>query len=81
MITKVFVPFEQFRKAVAERLNIEESKIEKEALWVKDIGISSVDLVKIVMLIRQKFGVKVSTTVIGKIKTVEDAYKLVEGEQ
>ncbi|MHC0067425.1 acyl carrier protein [Nostoc sp. UIC 10890] len=67
--------FDEFRIAVAQRLNIDLNVLCPEASWVDDVGISSVDIVKIVMLIRQKFGVKISTTQAGKIKTVQDAYQ------
>jgi acyl carrier protein len=67
--------FDEFCAAVAQRLNIDSNVLRPEASWVDDVGISSVDIVKIVMLIRQKFGVKISTTQAGKIKTVQDAYQ------
>ncbi|WP_315787627.1 acyl carrier protein [Fischerella sp. JS2] len=70
--------FEEFCNAVVQRLNINKAQLRPEASWVDDVGISSVDIVKIVMLIRQKFGVKISTTQAGKIKTVQDAYQFLE---
>jgi acyl carrier protein len=72
--------FEEFCNAVAQRLNINKAQLRPEASWVDDVGISSVDIVKIVMLIRQKFGVKISTTQAGKIKTVQDTYQFLEQE-
>jgi acyl carrier protein len=71
------VDFDDFCNAVASRLKLDKNKLCPEALWVKDLGISSVDIVKIVMLIRQKFGIKVPTSQAGKIKTVNDAYQLI----
>ncbi|HEU4963835.1 MAG TPA: acyl carrier protein [Bacilli bacterium] len=71
------VSFETFCEAVAARLNVEPSKLRPDALWVSDVGISSVDIVKIVMLMRTKFGVKVPTNQAGRIKTVDDAFRLV----
>lgn len=73
------VSFEEFCSAVEQRLNLPREKLYPDALWVKDIGITSVDIVKIVMLIRQKFGIKVATSQAGKIKTVQDAFKLISG--
>ena len=70
------ISFHDFCNAVAQRLNIDSNKLRPNAYWVDDVGISSVDIVKIVMLIRQKFSVKISTTQAGKIKTVQDAYQL-----
>lgn len=70
------VLFDDFCNAVGQRLKINKDELRPEASWVDDVGISSVDIVKIVMLIRQKFNVKISTTQAGKIKTVQDAYQL-----
>ena len=70
------VLFDDFCNAVEQRLKINKNKLSPEASWVNDLGLSSVDIVKIVMLIRQKFNVKISTTQAGKIKTVKDAYQL-----
>ncbi|NJN11500.1 MAG: acyl carrier protein [Richelia sp. RM1_1_1] len=70
------VLFDDFCNAVAKRLQINKDVLRPEASWVDDVGISSIDIVKIVMLIRQKFHVKISTTQAGKIKTVQDAYQL-----
>lgn len=70
------VSFDDFCQAVSDRLRIEKSLLKPNSVWVKDIGITSVDIVKITLLIRQRFGVKISTTQAGRIKTVEDAYKL-----
>lgn len=71
------VTFDDFSNAIVQRLKVEKDKLQPEALLVKDVGISSVDIVKIVMLLRQKFGVKVPISQAGKIKTVQDAYQLV----
>jgi acyl carrier protein len=75
--TNKTVSFETFCEAISEHLKVNPEKLSPQALWVKDVGISSVDIVKIVMLIRQKFGVKILTSQAGKIKTVQDAYELV----
>lgn len=68
--------FDEFCQAVSERLKVDRTSLQPSALWVKDIGITSVDIVKISLLIRQKFGVKISTTQAGRVKTVQDAYEL-----
>lgn len=72
------VSFEEFCQVAAQRLKVDINLLQPQALWVQDVGISSVDIVKIALLLRQKFGVKVTTSQTGKIKTVQDAYQLVE---
>ena len=74
---KIAVPsFDEFCHAVAQRLKIDKNKLCPESNWVDDVGISSIDIVKIVMLIRQKFGIKISTTQAGRVKTVQDTYQI-----
>ena len=75
------VSFDEFCNAVTQRLNIDKSKLRPETSWVDDLGISSIDIVKIAMLIRQRFGVKISTRQAGNIKTVQDAYLLLQSER
>lgn len=70
--------FAEFRALLAKKLKKDESELIPEANWVKDVGISSVDMVKIIMLLRTKYGVKVSTTDAGRIKTVGDAFQYVD---
>lgn len=76
LITQPKVCFNDFCQAVSQRLQVDINILHPSALWVKDIGITSVDIVKIALLLRQKFGVKLSTSQVGKIKTVQDAYEL-----
>lgn len=71
------VSFNNFCQVAAQRLKVDINLLHPEAFWVKDIGITSVDIVKIALLLRQKFGVKVTTSQAGRIKTVQDAYQLI----
>jgi acyl carrier protein len=69
------VSFDDFCQIAAQRLKVDLNLLRPEALWVQDVGITSVDIVKIALLLRQKFGVKIPTSQVGKIKTVQDAYQ------
>lgn len=71
------VSFEDFCLVAAQRLNVDLNLLRPDAFWVQDVGITSVDIVKIALLLRQKFGVKVPTSQMGRIKTVQDTYQLV----
>lgn len=77
LLEKQTVSFNNFCQVAAQRLKVDVNLLQPEALWVKDIGITSVDIVKIALLLRQKFGIKVTTSQTGKIKTVQDAYQLI----
>lgn len=73
--------FEEFCKVAAEKLKLDSAQLHPEASWVKDVGISSVDIVKIAMLVRQKFGVKVPVSRLGRVKTVGETYNLLQVEK
>lgn len=79
-LKKQAISFDDFCQIVAQRLDVERKLLYPEALWMKDIGITSVDIVKITLLLRQRFGIKVSTSQAGRIKTVQDAYQLICSE-
>jgi acyl carrier protein len=76
-INQESVSFDDFCQIAAQRLKVDLNLLRPEALWVQDVGITSVDIVKIALLLRQKFGVKVPTSKVGGIKTVRDAYQLI----
>jgi acyl carrier protein len=77
-VNQQLVSFDDFCQMAAQRLRVDINLLHPEALWVQDVGITSVDIVKIALLLRQKFGVKVPTSKVGRIKTIQDAYQLID---
>jgi acyl carrier protein len=59
---------------------IDKAKISDEALLKKDLGIDSLDLVDIVVLIKEEFGVKVETADLGKLQTLKNLYDFIDNK-
>jgi acyl carrier protein len=59
---------------------IDKAKISDEALLKKDLGIDSLDLVDIVVLIKEEFGVKVETSDLGKLQTLANLYDFIDNK-
>ena len=57
------------RDFMVEDLEIDEEKIEPGARLKEDIGIDSPDFVDIVVIVERKFGFKIKTEEMAKVKT------------
>ena len=57
------------REFLIEDLEIDEEKIQPEARLKEDIGIDSLDFVDIVVIVEKKFGFKIKTEDMAKVKT------------
>ena len=63
---------EKVREFLIEDLEIDEEKIQPEARLKEDIGIDSLDFVDIVVIVEKKFGFKIKTEDMAKVKTFND---------
>jgi len=68
--------FAEFCAAVASRLGLDAAHMHPEARWVDDLGATSIDVVRVVMLIQQRYGVRLSSSEAGRLRTVGDAHRL-----
>ena len=66
------------REFLIEDLEIEENKITPEARLKEDIGIDSLDFVDIVVIVEKKFGFKIKTEDMAKVKTFNDFCNYIE---
>lgn len=73
--------FEKIRAALAEQLGIEEKEIKMESRLVEDLNADSLDLVQLLMLMENEYGITFSDEEIVKIKTIEDIVKFMEEEK
>lgn len=69
------VSFEEFKRILAEELQVEESKIVPEASFVNDLLVDSIKLVEL-MLRLEEMGVTIPIETAWDIETVSDAYQL-----
>lgn len=69
---------EDIKKAVngflVDDLEIEAKKLKEDALLKEDVGIDSLDFVDIVVLVEEKFGIKIKAEEIAGVKTLGSFY-------
>lgn len=63
---------------LVEDLEIEESKLREDALLKEDVGIDSLDFVDIVVLVEEKFGIKIKAEEMAGVNTLGAFYDYVE---
>jgi acyl carrier protein len=69
------IPFEEFRSAIAQELQVEEAKIVREASLVNDLHADSIQLVEL-MLRMEEMGIEIPIEAAWDIETVGDAYQV-----
>lgn len=77
-LNPLFNTFEDVKKIAAKELSIEESKINMESNFTKDLGADSLDLVQMIMALEEKFGITISDAEAMKLKTVKDAVEFID---
>jgi len=69
------IPFEEFRRIIAEELQVEEEKVVREASFIDDLLADSIQLVEL-MLRMEEMGINIPVEAAWEVETVGDAYKL-----
>ena len=72
--------FEKIKKALAEQLGVNESKITAESKIVEDLGADSLDIVELLMNLEEEYNISISEDEATKISTVGDFVALVESK-
>jgi acyl carrier protein len=70
--------FNEFKSIISKKFNIDEEKLGLEVDWVDDLGFSSIDMIKLLMLFRQTYGINISASRASSILSVEDSYEIVK---
>jgi acyl carrier protein len=68
------------KEFLVDDLEIDESKINPDARLKEDIGIDSLDFVDIVVIVEKKFGFKIKTEDMAKIKTFSQFCEYIESK-
>ena len=75
---------EKVKDLIADKLGVERDEVVEEASLIDDLGADSLDLVDLVMVFEEEFGVKIEDEELENIKTVKDVVdgimKKLEGE-
>lgn len=69
---------DKVKSLLANQLNIDESKIEESSKIIDDLGADSLDVVELLMVLEDEFGVSISDEQALEIKTVGDIVKIIE---
>ena len=72
--------FEKVKALIAEKLEIEESKITMEASFRKDLGADSLDTYELVYAIEEELGISIPDEKANEFETVKDAVELLASE-
>ena len=73
--------FERMQKLIADKLEVEESKITLDANFRQDLGADSLDTYELVYGIEEELGVKVPDEKASEFETVRDAYEFIKSQQ
>jgi len=69
------IPFEKFRKLVAEHLEIDEAKVVAEASFAEDLLADSIQLVDLLLRFDEQ-GISIPLEEAWQVRTVGDAYQV-----
>ncbi len=72
------VSFDQLKELVVDKLDVDESKVTKEASFIDDLGADSLDTVELIMTLEDEFDLTIEDEAAEKLKTVGDALDYLE---
>ena len=73
--------FNQIQKLIAEKLEIDESKITLDSSFRGDLGADSLDTHELVYAIEEELGVSIPDEKANEFETVRDAYNFIKAEK
>ena len=73
--------FNQIQKLIAEKLEIDESKITLDSSFRGDLGADSLDTYELVYANEEELGVSIPDEKANEFETVRDAYNFIKAEK
>lgn len=73
--------FNQIQKLIAEKLEIDESKITMDSSFRGDLGADSLDTYELVYAIEEELGVSIPDEKANEFETVRDAYNFIKADK
>lgn len=73
--------FEKMKKLIAEKLEIDESKITLDSSFRQDLGADSLDTFELVYAIEEEMGIEVPDEKANEFETVRDAIDFIKSQQ
>ena len=71
---------ENVNRFLTNEIEIEKELITPDALLTKDLGIDSLDVVDIIVIVEQVFGVKIKGEELKDVKTLQQFYDFIENK-
>lgn len=72
---------EKVVEMLASQLNLEKAKLVPNARLIEDLGADSLDMVEMLMLVEEEFGISIPDEDAMNLKTVEDIVKYIEAKK
>lgn len=72
--------FNKIQKLIAEKLEIDESKVTMDSSFRGDLGADSLDTYELVYAIEEELGVSIPDEAANEFETVRDAYDFIKSE-
>jgi acyl carrier protein len=72
--------FENMKKLIAEKLDVNEEKITLDASFRQDLGADSLDTYELVYAIEEDMGVSIPDEKANEFETVRDAYEFIKSQ-
>jgi acyl carrier protein len=72
--------FEKMKKLIADRLEIDESKITPDSSFRQDLGADSLDTYELVYAIEEELGITIPDEKANEFNTVRDAMEFIKAE-
>ena len=73
--------FNKIQKLIAEKLDLDESKVTMDSSFRGDLGADSLDTYELVYAIEEELGVSIPDEVANEFETVRDAYYFIKSKQ
>jgi acyl carrier protein len=73
--------FEQMKKLIGDKLEVDESKITMDASFRQDLGADSLDTYELVYAIEEEMGIQIPDEKANEFETVRDAYDFIKASQ
>lgn len=73
--------FEKVKKLIADKLEVDESKVTLEARFKEDLGADSLDTYELVYAIEEELGISIPDEDANKFETVKHAFEFIQNNQ
>jgi acyl carrier protein len=73
--------FQKMQKLIADKLEIDESKITLDSSFRQDLGADSLDTYEMVYAIEEELGVSIPDEKANEFNTVRDAYEFIKSQE